>query len=285
MTASAQSKNTPSRDAHVLLLAAGDIADCRKTPAETSNAALTATLVEQELKQVNQGFVVTLGDSTYPIGAFSEFRDCYDKTWGKFKSKTLPAPGNHEYGVPEAKGYFGYFGEAAGSRERSYYKKNIGTWRLISLNSNLKGTAMQEQIDWLKNELKNKDASCTLAFWHHPRFSTGGHRDNDFMEPIWRLLSSANIDLVLSGHDHNYERLAPLNADGERDNLKGMRSFVVGTGGAKLTPMFFPRAMTEVRQNEVHGVLKLRLFKASYDWEFLPVSSTNFSDRGQATCH
>lgn len=287
----AKPKKTPhanlddQRDPHIVVLAAGDIADCRKPPPESSSAAKTAALVARELKLSEKAFVITLGDHTYPIGAVSEFRDCYDKTWGQFKGKTFPAPGNHEYGVPEAQAYFNYFDEVAGTPQQSYYKKQFGTWRLISLNSNLKGGAMQAQIKWLESELRNNKTNCTLAFWHHPRFSSGGHGDNTFMDPIWQLLANAKVDLVLSGHDHNYERIAPLNARGESDSLGGIRSFVIGTGGAKLTPMFFPKAITESRQNDVHGVLKLRLFQGSYDWEFIPVLSAIYADRGQASCH
>ncbi len=281
--ASPASGNNKDRSIHIFT--AGDIADCRKNSANDSIAAKTAAIIERESVQAAQNYILTLGDSTYPFGTVAEFRDCYGPTWGKFKASTLPTPGNHEYGVPHAQAYFAYFGEIAGSANQSYYKKQLGTWLILSLNSNLRGAEMETQVQWLTNELKQNKSACTLAFWHHPRFSSGGHGNNGFMQAIWEQLANAKVDVVLSAHDHDYERLSPLNAEGQIDRLLGLRSFVVGTGGAGLTPMFFPKSITEVRQNEFHGVLRLRLFSASYDWDFLPIEGSSFKDRGQATCH
>lgn len=269
------------------LFAAGDIADCRRKPAEQTMAAQTANLIEQGLAQDKNAYAVSLGDNTYPIGKPSEFSDCYDKTWGKFKTRTLPSPGNHDYGVPLAQGYYNYFDELAGSERRGYYKKVLGNWLLLSLNSNIKQQAMRDQITWLKNELKEKQSNCVLAFWHHPVFSSGGHGDTAIMQEVWQLLADASADIVLASHDHNYERFTPLDKNG-RPSDKGIRSFVVGTGGAKLTPMFFPKSISDIRQNEVHGVLKLQLNANSYDWEFLATPGTNasgFRDKGHSNCH
>jgi hypothetical protein len=287
--AQAQKESKPSTKSaarSVTLFAAGDIADCRRKPAEQTMAAQTANLIENGLAQDKNAYAITLGDNTYPIGKPSEFSDCYDKTWGKFKTRTLPSPGNHDYGVPLAQGYYNYFDELAGKDRLGYYKKVIGNWTLLSLNSNIKHQAMREQITWLKNELKENQSACVLAFWHHPVFSSGGHGDTPVMQEIWQLLADTGTDIVLASHDHNYERFTPLDKNGRRSD-KGIRSFVVGTGGAKLTPMFFPKSISDIRQNEVHGVLKLQLHANSYDWEFLATSATNaaaFSDKGQGNC-
>lgn len=281
--ASGASQSTKAKS--LTIFAAGDIADCRKISAHRSTASTTAAIIERESKKASDWYVITLGDTTYPIGAAAEFRECYEPTWGKFKASTLPTPGNHEYGVPHAQGYFDYFGEAAGTAQSSYYKKQIGSWLFLSLNSNLRGSEMQAQVKWLADALKHHKTTCTLAFWHHPRYSSGGHGSNEFMQEIWEQLAQSKVDIALSAHDHYYERLSPMNAHGQIDRLQGLRSFVVGTGGAPLTPMFFPKFITEVRQNDFHGILKLRLFSASYEWEFLPTEGSNFTDRGQATCH
>lgn len=269
----------------VTIYAAGDIADCRKVSFEKTGAAKTAKLIQAGLQAKPDAWVVTLGDNTYPIGAPKEFNDCYDKTWGAFKTRTLPSPGNHDYGVPLAHGYFNYFGALAGEDQRGYYSRKIGNWQLLSLNSNLRGAEMEQQLNWLKDELQQKRAHCTLAFWHHPVFSTGGHGDNAVMRKVWEILVQEKADLVLTGHDHSYERLAPLNAAGFVDNALGMRSFVIGTGGAYLGPMFFPRETTEVRQNEAQGVLRLDLSAQGYQWEFVAVEGQIFRDKGQGQCH
>ena len=265
--------------------AAGDIADCKKAPPAESMAAKTAALITAGLAQDNKALVLTLGDNTYPVGRPEEFINCYDATWGKFKTKTLPSPGNHDYGMPLALGYYNYFDELAGPDRRGYYSKTAGNWLILSLNSNLGEIPMQEQLSWLKEQLKDNKRFCTLAYWHHPVFSSGGHRSNEVMQEAWKMLVTAKADIVLASHDHDYERFVPLNAEGERDDKNGIRSFVVGTGGASLTPMFFAKSTTEIRDNTTHGVLKLNLHAKSYDWEFLPVEGQSFTDKGQGNCH
>lgn len=267
------------------LYAAGDIADCRKTPPAESMAAKTAALISAGLAQDSKALVLTLGDNTYPVGRPEEFTDCYDATWGKFKSRTMPSPGNHDYGMPLGLGYYNYFDDLAGPDRRGYYSKTMGNWLLLSLNSNLGEVPMQEQLGWLKQQLKENKRVCTLAYWHHPSFSSGGHGNNEIMQEVWKMLAAAKADIVLASHDHDYERMAPLNADGLRDDKNGIRSFVVGTGGAKLTPLFFSRPTTEIRDNTTHGVLKLNLRTKSYDWEFLAVEGQSFTDKGQGNCH
>jgi hypothetical protein len=265
--------------------AAGDIADCRRKPAEETMAAQTARIIEAGLAEDNQNFALSLGDNTYPMGKPEEFSECYDKTWGKFRTRTLPSPGNHDYGVPFALGYYNYFDELAGPDRRGYYKKNIASWLILSLNSNISGEAMQNQITWLRAELKENKQNCILAFWHHPVFSSGGHGDNDVMQGAWEALSAAKADIVLTSHEHNFERMAPLDARGNRDDKNGILSMIVGTGGAKLTPMFFPKSVTDIRNNDTHGVLKLNLYEKAFSWVFLPVAGQSFSDTGHRACH
>lgn len=279
----------------VVMYAAGDIADCNKKPAPETVAMKTAEIILQGLNAQANAVVLTLGDNTYPIGHPDEYAECYEPTWGKFKTRTLPTPGNHDYGVPLAYGYYEYFDELAGPDQRGYYVKRLGNWHVFSLNSNVYGADMRKQLDWLRQQLNQlaaankastpKKSQCILAAWHHPVFSSGGHGNIDTMREAWQLLAKAKADLVLSAHDHDYERFAPLNSEGERDDKNGIRSFVVGTGGARLTPMFFAKATTEVRSNKTNGVLKLTLHPTSYDWEFIPIEGESFTDKGQATCH
>lgn len=282
-TAHAGKAKAPAKS--LTVYAAGDIADCRKAPPLETMAAQTAALINAGLAKDNKALVLTLGDNTYPVGHPEEFSECYDATWGQFKARTLPSPGNHDYSMPLALGYYNYFDELAGPERRGYYRKSMGNWQLFSLNSNLDGQSMQEQLSWLKTELKQSKATCTLAYWHHPVYSSGGHGDNKNMLEAWRILALAKAELVLTSHNHDYERLVPLNAKGEPDERNGMRSFVVGTGGAKLTPMYFPKITSEIRDNNTHGVLKLQLHANSYDWEFLPVPGQTFSDKGHGVCH
>lgn len=266
------------------VFAAGDIAECgQRSPAE-SGAAKTAALIATSLAEDEDYAVLALGDITYPVGVPAEYATCYEPTWGRFKTRTHPTPGNHEYYSPSAYGYFAYFGAAAGPGRGGYYSFDLGTWHIVSLNSNLKPAEHAEQLAWLADDLKRSRSVCTLAFWHHPRFTSGGHGNNDWMQDVWQVLFEARTDIVLAGHDHNYERLAPLDADGLRDD-SGIRSFVVGTGGAKLTPMLFTKQNSEISDNNTLGVLRLNLARNSYSWEFLPVSGSSFTDRGAARCH
>ncbi|MEB0140286.1 MULTISPECIES: metallophosphoesterase family protein [unclassified Undibacterium] len=284
ITKSAKQKLS-SKAKSITIYAAGDIADCKKKPALESMAARTADLIATALAQDTSALAITLGDNTYPVGKPEEFSNCYDPTWGRFKQRTLPSPGNHDYAMPKALGYYNYFGELAGPDRRGYYAKHIGNWQIISLNSNLNRQQMQTQLAWLQEELSNNKQRCTLAFWHHPAFSSGGHGNNELMWPAWKMLVAAKADLVLSGHDHDYERFAPMDGNGERDDVNGLRSFVVGTGGAATTPMFLPKNTTEMRDNSSHGVLRLKLQENSYEWEFLATDGASFGDKGKGVCH
>jgi 3',5'-cyclic AMP phosphodiesterase CpdA len=274
-------------DEGVTVYAAGDIARCASPDPAYSGAADTAATVAAGLAQDPQAVVLALGDLTYPRGAMQEFTGCYAPTWGRFKNRTWPAPGNHEYYTPDAKPYFAYWGTRAG---RGYYSFELGTWHVISLDSNLAPAAHAAQLDWLRADLAAHPARCTLAYWHHPLYSSGGHGSIPKMRDAWQLLYDAGAELVLSGHDHDYERFAPQDADGRPDPARGIRQFVVGTGGAYPTPFLLTVAHSEVRDSNRTGVLRLQLYAGGYGWEF--VESTRLSsfgvvppDRGSAACH
>ncbi len=267
-----------------VLLAAGDIADCRHLPAAQSGAEKTAKLVERELAKDAAASVLTLGDNTYPVGLPHEFSNCYAPTWGRFKARTLPAAGNHDYYTAGAPGYYGYFGSQAGPAAKGYYTTSAGSWKLIALNSALRGEAFAAQLAWLKTELAASTSICTLAFFHHPPFSSGGHGNIAFMQPVWRALTDGSVDVVLAAHDHHYERFAPMDGEGQVVP-RGARQFVVGTGGATFSWLRLPLTSTEARNNDTLGVLKLALRDGGYSWEFLAAMPTTFTDQGEGLCH
>ena len=269
----------------ITVYAAGDIADCRYRVPESTGAAQTAALIADGLHKDGKAVVLTLGDNTYPAGAPAEFSGCYEPTWGRFKARTYPTVGNHDSYTKGTAGYFGYFGERAKPEQHGYYSFELGTWHVIALNSTLRDSEFAAQLAWLKNDLDRHPSSCTLAYWHHPAFSSGGHGDNAFMLPVWKQLAAAGVALVLAGHDHDYERFAPQDGEGGRDDASGMRQFVVGTGGAELTPLRWSKPNSEIRDNSTHGVLKLSLKENGYEWKYLPVAPGGFTDRGAARCH
>jgi 3',5'-cyclic AMP phosphodiesterase CpdA len=267
----------------VTVYAAGDIARCDEGDPARSGAAATADLIVSGLVADPKSAVLMLGDATYPVGAPAEFTDCYAPTWGRFKSRTWPAPGNHEYATNGAAGYFGYFGAAAG---RGYYSFQLGHWRLYSLNSNLGKTEHAAQLAWLRGELARRPTRCTLAYWHHPLYSSGMHGSFARMKDAWQALYEAGAELVLAGHDHTYERFAPQDADGRRDEARGIRQFVAGTGGAFATPLKWPLPNSQASDANRYGVLKLVLSADSYAWEFLDAAADGPRlDRGTARCH
>ena len=252
---------------------AGDIALCTGA----GNHQATAELLDSI-----PGTVFALGDNAYQSGTLSEYNDCYDRTWGRHRSRTRPVPGNHEYETPGARGYFDYFGGRAGPDGLGYYSFDLGNWHIIALNSNIPVSAGSAQGAWLRVDLSANAVRCTLAFWHHPRFSSGRHGNDDRMRDFWRILYEAGADVVLSAHDHTYERFAPQDADAGWDESRGIRQFVAGTGGAALYPFPTVRPNSEARVS-AHGVLKLTLRSGGYDWEFVTVSGVG--DFGTASCH
>jgi hypothetical protein len=269
----------------VNIYAAGDIARCPHPDTRFSGAADTAAIVAAALAQDPQAAVLTLGDNTYPYGRAREFQDCYGPTWGRFKDRTWPAPGNHEYATDNGAPYFAYFGTRAGN---GHYSFELGGWHLVSLDSQLTAPAHAAQLAWLREDLARHPAKCTLAYWHHPLYSSGGHGNIPKMRDAWKLLYQAGAEIVLSGHDHDYERFAPQDADGRLDAARGIRQFVVGTGGAYPTPFLWFAANSEARDANHMGVLRLTLLDGAYEWEFLPAGPLEPGaqpDRGRGQCH
>lgn len=262
-----------------VLVGAGDIARCPTTGAEA-----TAKLLD-----VIPGTVFTTGDNAYESGTATEFQDCYDPTWGRHKARTRPTPGNHEYYTAGASGYFGYFGTAAGDPSEGYYSYNLGDWHIVSLNSmceNVGGCdATSPMVTWLEQDLSSNPKACTVAYFHHPLFSSGEHGNNTKMRPTWDALYAANADVVLNGHDHNYERFAPQSPSGAADSTRGIREFVVGMGGGSHYGIVNVQPNSEVRNTDTYGVLKLTLHPTSYDWEFVPEAGKTFTDSGTTACH
>jgi hypothetical protein len=269
-----------SRSAAGVLVGAGDIASCVSDGDEATANVLDAI----------GGVVFTLGDNAYKSGTPLEFAACYDPSWGRHKSRTRPAPGNHDYVWPGASAYFDYFGDAAGDPDKGYYSYNLGPWHIIVLNSNCSKIAGcgrgSPQEQWLRADLAAHPSTCTLAYWHHPRFSSGTHGSDAALNTFWQALYEHGVDVVLGGHDHDYERFAPQTPDGKPDPARGIRQFVVGTGGDRLRKFEGPAiANSEARNDETFGVLKLTLHPASYEWQFIPIAGGTFTDAGTGRCH
>ena len=264
-----------------VVVAAGDIAAC-----DSEGDEATAEL----LKDI-EGTVLALGDNVYPDGTAANFQECYEPSWGVFKGRTEPVPGNHEYFTEGAAGYFGYFGDAAGNPEAGYYSYDLGDWHVVALNSNCKeidgcyDSSPQER--WLEDDLAaNEDKECTLAYFHHPLFTSGSYRPGvGAVRPLWEALYAAGADVVLSAHDHNYQRFAPQDPEGRADPERGIREFVIGTGGGALRRIESPIENLEVYNDDALGVLKLTLRPGGYDWEFVPVAGKSFTDSGSERCH
>jgi len=262
-----------------VLLGAGDIASCSSSGDEATAALLGA----------NPGTVFTAGDNAYDSGTDGEFADCYGPSWGAYKARTRPAPGNHDYNTSGASGYFGFFGAAAGDPAQGYYSYDLGAWHIVSLNSNcgvVSCSAGSAQEQWLRADLVAHPTACVAAYWHHPRYSSGTHHgSSDATQALWQALYDADADLILAGHEHNYERFAPMTATGSVDDARGIRSFVVGTGGRSHYGFGTPVTGSEVRNDTAWGILAVTLHADSYDWQFLPVAGQTFGDSGTQACH
>lgn len=273
-----------SKDTFVLV-GAGDIAGC----SDLSGAKATAKLIESI-----PGTVFAAGDLAYERGTFEEFENCYDSTWGKFKIRTRPSPGNHEYTVSSASGYFRYWGKQVGDLGNGYYSYDLGSWHIVALNTNCNakgldgcGEGSPEEI-WLKQDLAAHPNACILAYGHHPLFSSGlfsKHAEHPELTWFWRDLFKAHADLVLAGHEHSYERFAPQDPAGNSDPEFGIREIVVGTGGRSHTPLGYAKPNSEVRDDRTYGVLKLTLSPGKYRWEFVPIAGQTFRDSGEGVCH
>jgi alkaline phosphatase len=259
-------------DGSEVLLAVGDIGSC-EGGADDAVAGLAAEL---------PGEIAILGDIAYPDGTAADFARCFAPAWEPLRDRLRPVPGNHEYHTGDASAYFDWFGAAAGTRGEGWYSYELGDWHVVALNSNCAEVGCETdspQLDWLRQDLADHraddPADCLLAYWHHPRWSSGRHGSIAVTDPLWQALREAGVDVVLGGHEHSYERL----------RVDGVRSFVVGTGGRSLYA--FTRdelAGTEARHQGSHGLLWLALGDGSYEWEFLPLGATTFTDAGQGEC-
>jgi len=269
-----------AKERPAVLVGAGDIADCTNLAGAEATAALLAKI---------PGTVMAVGDLAYPDGTPANFA-CYDRTWGREKVRTRPAVGNHEFHSAGATFYFQYFGDAAGDPRKGYYSYELGAWHIVVLNSECEQVGGcgpgSGQEKWLREDLKVHPVACTLAYFHKPLFSSGGaHGDDLAVKPLWDALYEAGADVVVNGHDHDYERFAPQDPNGKLDREHGIREFVIGTGGKNHRPFGQPEAASEVRDATAFGVLKLTLKPKGYDWEFIPEEGKAFKDSGSDSCH
>jgi len=285
-----------------VIAAAGDIA-CDPTNSNFNNGNGSSGSCRQKYTSdllINGGYaaVLPLGDNQYYCGGYQAFMQSYDLSWGRVKSITRPVVGNHEYltsggtGCTSANsgaaGYFQYFGAAAGNPSQGYYSYDIGAWHLIALNSNCGDaggcSSSSPQGQWLAADLAAHPNLCTLAYWHIPLFSSGGRASSN-TQSFWQTLYNSNADLILTGHDHIYERFAPQTPSGTVDTVRGIREFVVGSGGANHTSLAATAANSQVRDDTTYGILKLTLHPTSYDWQFIPEAGGSLTDSGTTNCH
>jgi hypothetical protein len=269
------------------LVAAGDIA-CTPGNSPSTSSTCQAGATAQTAEGLHPDAVAALGDLQYEAGELSGFEQSYGPTWGRLRAITYPAVGNHDFLSDLGTGYFSYFaGRPVGEKAQGWYSYDLGAWHVVVLNSNCSvvgcGTG-SPQLRFLESDLARHRATCTLAYWHHPRFSSGLHGDDASVDPIWRALVAANGDVALSGHDHDYERFQPLDANGAADPAAGTREFVVGTGGRSLYPFAGAKATSEVRK-VTFGVLELTLKPTGYHWRYVALAGSNFTDEGDGTCH
>jgi acid phosphatase type 7 len=266
------------------LVGAGDIASCENI----EGARATAKLLEQI-----PGTIFAAGDLAYERGTAAEFQNCYDTTWGEFKARTRPVPGNHEYGDPKASAYFKYWGKQAGPEGKGYYSYDLGSWHIVALNTNctVKGlggcAAGSPEEEWLRQDLAGHPDACILAYSHQALFSSGllkTHAIHPELKEFWQDLYAAHAALFLVGHEHSYERFAPQDPEGHSEPKRGIREIVVGTGGRSHDPLGFSIPNSEIRNASTYGVLKLTLSPGHYVWQFIPVEGESFTDSGSGEC-
>jgi acid phosphatase type 7 len=286
-SAAEDTKSRAAAERTFTLVGAGDIAGC----SNLNGALATAGIIEKI-----PGTVFANGDLAYEKGTYAEFQNCYQPSWGRFKERTRPTPGNHEYvsSDSDASGYFRYWGKQAGDPEKGYYSYELGSWHIIVLNTNcdvheLGGCAKgSKEENWLRQDLSAHPKACLLAYGHHALFSSGvfgRHARHPELEAFWEDLYAAHADVILGAHEHSYERFAPQNPRGQADPQNGIREIVVGTGGRSHTPLGVPQPNSEVRNDNTYGVLKLTLSPQKYTWEFIPEPGKTFQDSGEGSCH
>ena len=231
------------------------------------------------------GTVFTAGDNAYFSGTRQEYQKCYDPSWGRHKIRTRPVPGNHEYETPGAGPYFEYFGPAAGPSGVGYYSFELGDWHAVALNSNVAANEGSAQAQWLRADLSASHSRCTIAYWHHPLFTSGPNGNQVHMHDIWRILYDAGVDVIVNGHDHLYERFAPQDSDGRSDPARGIREFIVGTGGAPSYRFVANKPNSQRQITNRYAVIRFTLLADSYQWSLLEAPNGGVLDSGTGTCH
>jgi acid phosphatase type 7 len=277
-----------------IMIGVGDIASCNSRLSIGTAALVDSVLRVDSIAKVDDA-VFTLGDNAYDSGTSSEFANCFTPTWGDPKKRIMksvhPAPGNHEYYTPDAEPYYRYFGPAAGTIGRGYYSSDVGAWHVVVVNSEIivnssfTDSARNTQMDWVEKDLKAHKKLCTIAYWHNPRFSSGWHGGDRKFRPLWQLLYDNNVDLVLNGHDHDYERFRPMTPDGIADSLRGIAEIVAGTGGEELRGFedtIHPNSAYRIEGRA--GVLLLTLGAAEYRSAFLEIGGRVWDQSG-GKCH
>lgn len=282
---------TEDKQEAVSILAAGDVANCKKSLRKRilnwfwGEDRHFGGLRTAEILARLPGTILAIGDLAYPDGSDASYRACLEPSWGRFRHRILPVPGNQEYASDGAEAYYDYWGTAAGERGRGYYSTDIGAWHVVALNSELEGLNLLVQEAWLREDLARTAARCILAYWHRPAFSSGSTGGANKMAATLHILYEAGTSVVLAAHDHNYERFAPLAPDGNVDPERGIRMFTVGTGGHSLERgEIRPQPNSEVFHNESWGLLKLDLYDDRYSWAFIAVEGHSFRDTGSDRC-
>ncbi|HET6354196.1 DUF7594 domain-containing protein [Streptomyces sp.] len=267
--------STPPPSGDPVLVGAGDISNSGSGDTATAN-----------LLDGIPGTVFTAGDNVYDSGTASEFSTYYNPTWGRHRARTKPAPGNHDYNTSGAAGYYGYFGAAAGPSGRGYYSYDLGSWHVVSLNSEVSMSVGSAQEQWLRTDLAGSTKPCTLAYWHKPRFTSGAnHAPETSTGPLVQALYDNNADVIVTGHNHQYERFAQMNPSGQLDTARGARHFVAGMGGASHYGFGTILPNSQARNSDTYGLLKFTLHSSSYDWQFVPEAGKTYSDSGTTSCH
>lgn len=274
-------------------MAAGDIACDPANPNFNSGIGTSNACRQRDTANLLGGadLVLLLGDIQYECGGLAAFQASFDLSWGAFKSRIRPALGNHEHNATggtdcdptrDAAGYYTYFGSAAPAGAYSF---DAGAWHFATVDSDCGQAAMScaAQASWLTSDLAANPTACSIVFYHHPRWSSGNHGSLTQSDPFWRVAAAAGVEIILNGHDHSYERFAPMDANGAA-SASGVREFVVGTGGKNHTTPGAPQPNSEVRDGATFGVLKLTLHADTYEWQFVPIAGQTFTDAGSGSC-
>ena len=267
---------TATAAANAVLVGAADIARCDANKDEATAALINGI----------PGTVFAAGDLAYSGSAATDITDCYGPSWGQFKNRTDPAIGNHEYEIPGATSYWNYWGSAAGTPGQGWYAFNLGTWRIYVLNANCDKVACNSgspQETWLRADLAANPRQCVAAIWHQPLYSSSYGTINA-VRPFWQALYDYHAEIIINGHSHNYERFAQMDPTGAPAPGRGLKEFVVGTGGASPYAFTYTPANSELRNSGAFGVIKFTLKQGSYDWQFIPVAGQTFTDSGSGTC-